>query len=151
MVQTVLYRQLFMQNSNGVASEWKLHAFGSIPIVEFPNNHERISDIELVIGLLDAINNMQSNRMDGIEQFVQYWVKFVNCEIDTKTFEQMKMSHALTVKSNNKDNKADVEIMTQELNQSQCQVAKMIFGTMPYQFLPYQTSRGTLAEIHRAR
>lgn len=62
--------------------------------------------------------------MDGIEQFVQYWVKFVNCEIDTKTFEQMKMSHALTVKSNNKDNKADVEIMTQELNQSQCQVAK---------------------------
>lgn len=109
---------------NGVASEWKLHAFGSIPIVEFPNNHERISDIELVIGLLDAINNMQSNRMDGIEQFVQYWVKFVNCEIDQKTFEEMKMSHALTVKSNNKDNKADVEIMTQELNQSQCQVAK---------------------------
>lgn len=109
---------------NGVASEWKLHAFGSIPIVEFPNNHERISDIELVIGLLDSINNMQSNRMDGIEQFVQYWVKFVNCEIDNKTFEEMKMSHALTVKSNNKDNKADVEIMTQELNQSQCQVAK---------------------------
>lgn len=109
---------------NGVVSEWKLHAFGSIPIVEFPNNHERISDIELVIGLLDAINNMQSNRMDGIEQFVQYWVKFVNCEIDQKTFEEMKMSHALTVKSNNKDNKADVEIMTQELNQSQCQVAK---------------------------
>lgn len=62
--------------------------------------------------------------MDGIEQFVQYWVKFVNCEIDQKTFEEMKMSHALTVKSNNKDNKADVEIMTQELNQSQCQVAK---------------------------
>jgi SPP1 family phage portal protein len=109
---------------NGVASEWKLHAFGSIPIVEFPNNHERISDIELVIGLLDAINNMQSNRMDGIEQFVQYWVKFVNCEIDNETFEKMKMNHALTVKSNNKDNKADVEIMTQELNQSQCQVAK---------------------------
>lgn len=109
---------------NGVVFEWKLHAFGSIPIIEFPNNHERISDIELVIGLLDAINNMQSNRMDGIEQFVQYWVKFVNCEIDQKTFEEMKMSHALTVKSNNKDNKADVEIMTQELNQSQCQVAK---------------------------
>lgn len=46
----------------------------------------------------------------------------------------MKMSHALTVKSNNKDNKADVEIMTQELNQSQCQVAKMICGTMPWQY-----------------
>ena len=111
-----------IENSNVV--ETKLHTYGQIPIVEFPNNHERISDIELVIGMLDAINNMQSNRMDGVEQFVQYWVKFINCDIDKETFEQMKMSHALAVKSNNKDNKADVEIMTQELNQTQCQVAK---------------------------
>lgn len=104
--------------------EAKLHTYGEIPIVEFPNNHERISDIELVVGMLDAINNMQSNRMDSIQQFVEYWVKFVNCEVDTETFEKMKMNHALTVKSINKDNKSDVEIMTQELNQTQCQVAK---------------------------
>ena len=109
---------------NGKVLDWKLHGFGDIPIVEYPNNHERLSDIELVIDLLDAINNMQSNRMDSIQQFVEYWVKFVNCEIDKKTFEEMKLSHALTVKSNNKDNKADVEIMTQELNQSESQVAK---------------------------
>lgn len=104
--------------------EAKLHTYGEIPIVEFPNNHERISDIELVIGMLDAINNMQSNRMDSIQQFVEYWVKFVNCEVDEETFAKMKMNHALTVKSINKDNKSDVEIMTQELNQTQCQVAK---------------------------
>ena len=37
----------------------------------------------------------------------------------------MKMSGALVVKSNNgSDNKADVDIMTQELNQTQSQVAK---------------------------
>lgn len=102
----------------------KLHTYEEIPIVEFPNNHERLSDIELVIGMLDAINNMQSNRMDSIQQFVEYWVKFVNCEIDEETFKKMKESHALTVKSINKDNKSDVEIMTQELNQTQCQVAK---------------------------
>lgn len=109
---------------NGEVKDWKLHAFGGIPIVEFPNNHERISDIELVIGLLDAINTMQSNRMDGVEQFVQFWVKFVNCEVDDEQFQKMRMSHALTVKSNNADNKADVDIMTQELNQTECQVAK---------------------------
>ena len=109
---------------NGKVLDWKLHGFGDIPIVEYPNNHERLSDIELVIDLLDAINNMQSNRMDSIQQFVEYWVKFVNCEIDKETFEEMKLSHALNVKSNNKDNKADVEIMTQELNQSESQVAK---------------------------
>lgn len=36
----------------------------------------------------------------------------------------MKISHALTVKSNNEQNKSDVDIMTQELNQTECQVAK---------------------------
>lgn len=109
---------------NGEVRDWQLHGFGGIPIVEFPNNHERISDIELVIGLLDAINTMQSNRMDSVQQFVEYWVKFINCEVDEETFEKMKMSHALTVKSINKDNKSDVDIMTQELNQTECQVAK---------------------------
>lgn len=103
----------------------RLHTFGQIPIVEFPNNSERISDIELVITMLDAINNMQSNRMDAIDQFVQSWVKFVNCDIDAETFDKMKMRGALVVKSNNGDsNRADVDIMTQELNQSESQVAK---------------------------
>ena len=109
-------------NSNVV--EKKLHTYGEIPIVEYPNNHERISDIELVISMLDAINNMQSNRMDGIEQFVQAWIKFVNCEVDEEQFAKMKMNRALVVKSINKNNKSDVDVMTQELNQTQCQVAK---------------------------
>lgn len=107
--------------------EAKLHTYGEIPIVEFPNNHERLSDIELIVGMLDATNNMQSNRMDSIQQFVEYWVKFVNCEVDEETFKKMKENHALVVKSMNKDNKSDVDIMTQELNQTQSQVAKEDF------------------------
>lgn len=112
-----------IQDSNLIGS--KVHAFGSIPIVEYPNNQARISDIELVISMLDAINNMQSNRMDAIEQFVQSWIKFVNCDIDEDTFAKMKMMGALVVKSNNgAENKADVDVMTQELSQSESQVAK---------------------------
>ena len=102
----------------------KLHTYGEIPIVEYPNNHERISDIELVASILDAVNTMQSNRMDGVEQFIQSFVKFVNCEIDTEQFGKMKMEHAFVVKSINKDFKSDVDLITQELNQTQCQVAK---------------------------
>lgn len=111
--------------ANGNIVKSKLHAFGGIPIVEYPNNQCRISDVELVIDILDAINNMQSNRMDSIEQFVQSWVKFVNCDVDEKTFEKMKMMGALVVKSNNgSENKADVDIMSQELKQTESQVAK---------------------------
>lgn len=123
------YKLCFSENMqfkivNSEVVEAKLHAFGGMPIIEYPNNHERMSDIELVIDILDAINNMQSNRMDSIEQFVQSWVKFLNCSIDEETFAKMKMMGALVVKSNNGENKADVDIMTQELNQTESQVAK---------------------------
>lgn len=123
------YKLCFSKNMQFIIKDGKIidkkpHAFGDIPIIEYPNNHERISDIELVIDILDAINNMQSNRMDSIEQFVQSWVKFVNCDIDEETFAKMKLMGALVVKSNNGENKADVDIMTQELNQTESQVAK---------------------------
>ena len=109
---------------NGKVKDWELHAFGGIPIVEYPNNFERISDIELVISMFDALNEIQSNRADGISQFVQSFIKFVNCTVDKETFEQMKMNGAFVVKSNNAENKADVDIMSQELNQTETQVAK---------------------------
>lgn len=124
------YKLCFSENmefkiKNSELAYAKLHVFGDIPIVEYPNNAERISDIELVIDILDAMNNMQSNRMDAIEQFVQSWVKFVNCDVDEEQFQKMKMMGALVVKSNNGDsNKADVDIMTQELSQTESQVAK---------------------------
>lgn len=110
---------------NGKIVDKRLHVFGGIPIVEIPNNQDRLSDVEIVITMLDAINEMQSNRMDGIQQFIQSWMKFVNCEIDEETFRKMKTNGALVVKSNNGDgNKADVDVMTQELDQTQSQVAK---------------------------
>lgn len=102
----------------------RLHTFGEIPIVEYPNNQDRMSDIELVITMLDAINNYQSNRVDAVEQFVASYIKFVNCEIDEPSFKQMKKNGALLVKTINKDFKADVDLLTQELNQTQTQVAK---------------------------
>lgn len=108
---------------DGRITDVRLHAYGDIPIVEVPNNAERISDIELVATLLDNINEIESNRVDGIAQFVQSWVKFVNCDIDTESFREMKKEHALSVNSSSKDIKADVGIMTQELDQTQTQVA----------------------------
>ena len=111
-------------NNDGVAITRRLHMFADIPIVEYVNNADRISDIELVIDLLDAINNYQSNRLDSVEQMVQAFFKFVNCDIDEETFEKMKSSGALCVKSNNGENKADVDILTINLNQADVQIAK---------------------------
>lgn len=94
----------------------------AIPVVEYPNNARRISDIEVTISITDNINKMASDRANGIEQHVSSWIKFVNCQVDEDNFKKMRDTGALVVKSNNGENKADVDIMTNELNQSESQV-----------------------------
>lgn len=110
---------------DGVAKTSRLHVFGGIPIVEYPNNAARLSDIELVISLLDAINETQSNRVDSIAQLVQSYFKFVNCDIDRDNFEAMKQAGAIVVQSNAMNGAmADVGLLTQELDQKGTQTAK---------------------------
>lgn len=95
-----------------------------ILLVEYPNNVRRLSDVEIVITMLDAINKIQSNRIDGIEQFVQAFIKFVNCEIDEKTFLKMCKIGALKVKTVNASMPADVGMVSSQLDQQQTQVSK---------------------------
>ena len=83
-----------------------------------------MSDIEITIAITDELNKMASDRANGIEQFVSAWIKFVNCEIDEEKYRTMRQEGALVVKSNNgSENKADVDVICNELDQSQSQVA----------------------------
>lgn len=93
---------------------------GMIPIIEYPANNARLGAFEIVLPLLDAINTVSSNRLDGIEQFIQAFVKFVNCDITTEDFEKLRDLGAIKVKSADGMN-ADVDIVTNELNQMQTQ------------------------------
>ena len=98
------------------------NGFLAIPVIEYPNNENRLSDIEVTISLSDAINHIVSDQLNGVEGFVQSFIKFVNCEMDETKFTQLRQSGAFVVKSNNGENKADVDIMSSELNQTQTQV-----------------------------
>ena len=100
--------------------ESRPHALGMIPIFEYPANNARLGAFEIVLPMLDAINNVASNRMDGVEQFIQAFVKFVNCDIDEEQFKALKELGAIKVKSID-GSAADVSIVTQELNQVQTQ------------------------------
>ena len=100
--------------------EDKPHALGMIPIFEYPANNARLGAFEIVLPMLDAINNVASNRMDGVEQFIQSFIKFVNCDIDETQFTALKEMGAIKVKSVD-GSTADVSIVTQELNQMQTQ------------------------------
>lgn len=108
---------------DSVIKETQAHALDAVPIFEYPANNARMGSFEIVLPLLDMINNIQSNRMDGMEQLIQAFIKFVNCDIDEEGFAQLKEMGAIKVKSVDGAN-ADVDIVTSDLNQDQSQTLK---------------------------
>lgn len=103
--------------------ESRPHALDMIPIFEYPANNARLGSFEIVLPLLDTINNIESNRMDGMEQTIQAFIKFVNCDITAEDFIQLKELGAIKVKSVEGAN-ADVDVVTNDLNQDQSQTLK---------------------------
>lgn len=99
------------------------HALGDIPIIEYPANNARLGSFEIVLPLLDAMNNVASNRMDGVEQLVQAFIKFINCDISKEDYQEFLELGAIKVKSVD-GQAADVGVVTTELNQTQSQTLK---------------------------
>lgn len=100
------------------------HNLGMIPIFEYPANNARLGAFEIVLPLLDELNNIASNRMDGLEQFIQSFWKFVGCRIDEKTFKEFLEKGAIMVPPNDGGGNIDVDLITRELNQQQTQTFK---------------------------
>ena len=115
-------RQCFIIEGDKVVSV-NPHGLGVVNIFEFPANNARLGSFEICLPLLDAINNIESNRMDGVEQFIQAFVKFINCDITSEDFAELKDLGAIKVKSVDGQH-ADVDIVTNELNQQQTQTLK---------------------------
>jgi len=118
-----MYTENMCYRLDGVTLTSEPHALGMIPIIEYPANDARQGAFEIVLPLLDAINNVESNRMDGIEQIVQAFMKFINCDITKEEYEDFLEMGAIKVKSNDGVD-ADVDMVTCELNQSQTQTYK---------------------------
>ena len=114
--------QCFIIEGDKVASVAP-HGLGVVNIFEFPANNARLGSFEICLPLLDAINNIESNRMDGVEQFIQAFVKFINCDVTPDDFKELKDLGAIKVKSVDGQH-ADVDIVTNELNQQQTQTLK---------------------------
>ena len=92
-----------------------------IPIIEYPANAARLGAFEIVLPLLDAINNVDSNRLDGVEQFIQALMLFHNVDISSSDYKQLRAEGAIKFKDIDPQFKAEIEYLTAEMNQSQTQ------------------------------
>lgn len=92
-----------------------------IPIIEYPANNARLGAFEIVLPLLDAINTVDSNRLDGVEQFIQAIMLFHNVDISSDDLSKLRDEGALRFKDLDPQYKAEIKYLTSELNQSQTQ------------------------------
>lgn len=97
------------------------HILGEIPIIEYPLNMARIGAFELVIPLLDAINSTDSNRLDGVEQFIQALMLFHNVDISSEDFDELRERGAIKFKDIDPQLKAEINYLVSNLNQGETQ------------------------------
>lgn len=104
----------------GVLAEQGPNPLGMVPIVEYQLNPERMGVFEAVLSLFDAINEVESSRVDGVAQFVQSLMVFENVDFDHDDWEDMCRRGAVQITSTS-DVAAKVYSITAELNQQQTQ------------------------------
>jgi len=109
---------------SGVIKVQSTYRLDGIPIVEYPLNNARLGAFEVVLPLLDALNDLQSNRLDSVAQFVQSLLVAYNCEFpEDMTANTIREAGMVVLKSIG-EYKADLKVISETLNQDQIETLK---------------------------
>lgn len=116
---------------------------GLIPIVEYCYSSNRMGAFESALSIMDAINTVASNRVDGVEQEIQQLCVATNCQFDEGvTANTIRQAGMICVHSTN-ENKADFKILSTPLDQGQTQITlDDLYNQMLYKCSMPTTSRG---------
>ena len=109
---------------SGKVVEKQKYSLSGIPIVEYPLNYARLGAFEVVLSLLDALNDLQSNRLDSVSQFVQSLLVAYNCELPEGMTSNDIRDKGIVVLKSNGENKADLKVISETLNQDQIETLK---------------------------
>lgn len=101
------------------AVEELANPLGMIPIVEYPTENARLGVFEPALPLLDALNELQSNRMDDIVQFVNSFLAVVGAQLDEETYQKLNDWKTLCLPEG-----TDAKYLSATLSQSDVQTLK---------------------------
>ena len=93
-----------------------------VPIIEYRYSKTNMGAFESVLDLLDTVNNLNSNRMDSVEQFVQSLIVATNVDFEDGTTARTLNESGLVCLNSPNDKPSSIEILSEELNQTQSQV-----------------------------
>ena len=115
-VYSVYTDKQYFEIKDGRVEKTEPHSLGCVPIIEYPANTARLGAFEIVLPLLDAINEVGSNRLDGVEQFVQSFLLLKGVDAEAEDFKALKAEGGLKIPI-----EGDAKYLVQELNQTQTQ------------------------------
>ena len=94
VVYSIYTRDSYFEVENGMVTKHVGHVLGDVPIFEYPVGESRLGAFEIALPLLDAINELESNRMDDVVQTVNSFLALIGAGIDEETakkLEELKM------------------------------------------------------------
>lgn len=100
------------------------YALSELPIIEYPKGKARIGAFEGVITLLNAINSLDSDRLDGVDQAIQSLLVLINCKLpdgaNAGTIKEMGLVELVT----NETQRAEIRTIATNLDQTNTQTLK---------------------------
>ena len=105
----------------GTVVDRVVHNFGMVTLVEYPCNSLYMSPVEVVHDLLNAYSSVMSDRVDGVEQFVQALMVFEGVDISREEFLELKDLGAIKLPPAMDGRQSRVYYLNEQLDQSQTQ------------------------------
>ena len=126
-IYAVIYTADYIYSMEGIANpislgitDKEINPMGMIPIVEYVNDYQRMGCFERVIPLMDMLNVVESDRANGLSQFVQSFIWFDNVDIDATDFDTLMDKGGIVTKSTD-GLQANIKAIQNQLDQSDSQ------------------------------
>ena len=98
---------------------------GWIPIIEYPANTARLGAFEVVLTILNAVNELDSNRLDSVKQFVESLLVVYNADFEDPdtTANDIRQAGMVQLRSTGENN-ADLKVISEKLDQTNTETLK---------------------------
>lgn len=88
-VYSVYTKDMYFEIAKDKIVKAEPHVLGEVPIFEYPANTARLGSFEIALPLLNAINEVESNRLDDVEQYVNSFLALLGGTIDDETAQKL--------------------------------------------------------------
>lgn len=127
--------QTYIYNSSSIDSEYTLedvseHHFGGVPIIEYYNNEEKQGDFEQVVSIIDAYNQIMSDRINDKEQLVNAILVVTGGTLPEGWSDKLKKDRMLAIPKDG----SKVEWLTRSMTESDVEVLRKSIKDDIHQF-----------------